>query len=225
MIDQTLSHFQIQEKLGTGGMGEVYQAVDTKLNRSVAIKVLPELFCKDPLRLGRFQREARILASLSHPNIAVIHGLEEAEEIRFLVLELVEGETLQERLAKGMLPVKEALEVCGQIAEGLEAAHEKGVVHRDLKPANVKITPSGQVKVLDFGLAKALQRETQEPSSPDSLTDQLTRRPEDPNDHERRHDQDGHHVDSKLLGEKEHERHDDHQTDENDIQHLSASPG
>jgi len=159
MNNQTLSHYRIIEKLGAGGMGEVYRAEDTTLKRQVALKILPEVFATDPERLARFQREAEVLASLNHPNIAAIHGFEEAEGKRFLVLELVEGETLAERIKKGPLPVDEALEVCRQIAEGLESAHEKGVIHRDLKPANVKITPEGKVKVLDFGLAKAFQEE------------------------------------------------------------------
>ena len=160
MIGKTLSHYKVLEKLGQGGMGEVYRAEDTKLSREVAIKVLPEQFTKDPQRLARFEREAKLLASLNHPNIAAIYGLEEAEGVRFLVLELVEGETLAEKVAKGPVPVEEALEVCRQIAEGVEAAHEKGVIHRDLKPANVKVTPEGKVKILDFGLAKAFEDET-----------------------------------------------------------------
>ena len=160
MIGATLSHYRITEKLRQGGMGVVYRAEDTNLSRQIAIKVLPDMFTSDPERLARFEREARLLASLNHPNIAAIHGLEQAEGKRFLVLELVEGETLAQRLLKGPLPVQEALEVCRQIAEGVEAAHEKGVIHRDLKPANVKITPEGKVKILDFGLAKAFQEET-----------------------------------------------------------------
>ncbi len=160
MIGKTLSHYKVIEKIGQGGMGEVYRAEDTKLSREVAIKVLPEQFTQDPQRLARFEREAKLLASLNHPNIAAIYGLEEAEGVRFLVLELVEGETLAEKVAKGPVPVEEALEVCRQIAEGVEAAHEKGVIHRDLKPANVKVTPEGKVKILDFGLAKAFEDET-----------------------------------------------------------------
>jgi serine/threonine-protein kinase len=167
MIGTTLSHYRIIEKLGAGGMGEVYRAEDTKLGRQVAIKVLPDIFSSDPERLARLEREAKLLALLNHPNIAAIHGLEEAAGRRFLVLELVEGETLAQRIAKGPLPIEEALEVCRQIAEGVEAAHEKGIIHRDLKPANVKITPEGKVKVLDFGLAKALQGQ---PASSDSPT-------------------------------------------------------
>ena len=151
--------YRIIEEIGRGGMGVVYRAEDTKLSRKVAIKVLPEVFTADPERLARFEREARVLASLNHPNIAAIYGLEEADGKRFLVMELVEGETLAERLSRGALSLEEALEVCRQIAEGLEGAHEKGIIHRDLKPANVKITPEGKAKILDFGLAKALVEE------------------------------------------------------------------
>ena len=137
-------------------MGEVYQAHDTKLGRDVAIKVLPEAFAHDPDRLSRFQREAKMLAALNHPTIATIYGLEESNGTSYLVMELVSGETLQQRLArKGRLPIEDALGICRQIAEALEAAHDKGIIHRDLKPANVKVTPEGKVKVLDFGLAKA----------------------------------------------------------------------
>jgi eukaryotic-like serine/threonine-protein kinase len=148
--------YRITEEIGRGGMGVVYEAEDTKLARKVAIKVLPEVFTTDPERLARFEREARVLASLNHPNIAAIYGVEEAEGKRFLVLELVEGEDLAERLSRGALSPEETLEVCLQIAEGLEGAHEKGIIHRDLKPSNVKITPERKVKILDFGLAKAL---------------------------------------------------------------------
>src|SRR5512136_1059874 len=148
MIGTSLSHYRITEKLGQGGMGEVYRAEDTNLSRQVAIKVLPDIFAGDSERLARFEREAKLLASLNHPNIASIYGLEEGDGKRFLVLELVEGQTLAERLHKGPLSVEEALEVCRQITEGLEAAHEKGVIHRDLKPANVKITPEGKIKIL-----------------------------------------------------------------------------
>ncbi len=177
MIDKTISYYRILEKLGAGGMGEVYRAEDTKLGRQVAIKLLPDAFARDPERLARFEREARLLASLNHPNIAAIHGLEEADGKRFLVLELVEGQTLAERLHKGPLPVDEILETCRQIAEGLEAAHEKGIIHRDLKPANIKVTPEGKVKILDFGLAKAFQ---EEPAAADlsqspTVTEQMSR--------------------------------------------------
>ena len=155
MIGQTLSHYRITAALGAGGMGEVYRATDTKLGRDVAIKVLPAEMANDAGRLERFQREAHLLAALNHPHIAAIHGLEEADGQPFLVLELVEGEDLKERLARGAIPVDEALEIAVQVAEALEEAHNTGIVHRDLKPANVKVTPDGKVKVLDFGLAKA----------------------------------------------------------------------
>ena len=158
-------------------MGEVYRAEDTNLSREVAIKVLPEQFTKDPQRLARFEREAKLLASLNHPNIAAIYGFEKAEGVHFLAMELVPGDTLQERVARGPLPVEEALEVCRQIAEGVEAAHEKGVIHRDLKPANVKVTPEGKVKILDFGLAKAFEDEipAADISQSPTLTEEMTR--------------------------------------------------
>ena len=156
-MEQTLGHYQLESQLGAGGMGIVYQATDTRLGRQVAIKLLHESFAKDPERLARFDREARLLASLNHSNIAAIHGLEEAGGVKFLVLEYAPGETLAAFLAKGPLPFRQVLEVGRQIAEALEAAHEKGVIHRDLKPENIKITPEGKVKVLDFGLAKALE--------------------------------------------------------------------
>ena len=177
MIGTELSHYKILEKIGEGGMGVVYRAQDTNLSREVAIKVLPEQFTKDPQRLARFEREAKLLASLNHPNIAAIYGLEEADGVRLLSLELVEGETLAERVAKGPVPVEETLEICRQIGEGVEAAHEKGVIHRDLKPANVKVTPEGKVKILDFGLAKAFEGEfpvTDISQSP-TLTEEMTR--------------------------------------------------
>ena len=155
MIGKSLAHYSITAQIGKGGMGEVYQATDTKLGRDVAIKVLPEEFAKDVDRVARFQREAKLLASLNHPNIAAIHGLEEVDGTNFLVMELVEGNTLDARIKSGPIPVEEALKLALQIAEALEAAHEKGVIHRDLKPANIKVTPDGKVKVLDFGLAKA----------------------------------------------------------------------
>jgi serine/threonine protein kinase len=139
-------------------MGEVYQATDTKLGREVAIKMLPGEFPSDADRLARFQREAKLLASLNHPNIAAIYGLEEFNGAPFLILELVKGETLAERLKRGALSVEESLKIAVDIADALEAAHEKGVIHRDLKPGNIKITPEGKVKLLDFGLAKALER-------------------------------------------------------------------
>ena len=151
-----LGPYQIEARIGAGGMGEVYRARDSKLGRDVAIKVLPEAFAHDADRLSRFQREAKMLASLNHPNIATIHGLEQSGDTSYLVMELVSGETLAERLKAGPLVIAEALKIAIQIAEALEAAHEKGVIHRDLKPANVKVTLEGRVKVLDFGLAKAI---------------------------------------------------------------------
>ena len=141
-----LGHYEISTLLGKGGMGEVWRARDTKLGREVAIKTLPEEFAKDADRLARFEREAKLLASLNHPNIAAIHGFEEDSGTHFLVLELVEGNTLADRLKLGAIPVEESLKLALQIAEALEAAHEKGVVHRDLKPANIKVTPDGRVK-------------------------------------------------------------------------------
>ncbi|MBP1597891.1 MAG: serine/threonine protein kinase [Acidobacteria bacterium] len=176
MSGKTISHYQVLEKLGQGGMGEVYRADDTNLSRQVAIKVLPDEFAHDAERLTRFEREAKLLASLNHPNIASIYGLEKADGKPFLVLELVEGQTLAERLKKGRIPLDETLDICRQIAEGLEAAHEKGIIHRDLKPANVKVTPEGKVKVLDFGLAKAFQGETSAPdvSKSPTLTEAMT---------------------------------------------------
>ena len=152
-----LGPYEITAQIGVGGMGEVYRARDTKLDRDVAIKVLPASLAGDPDRIARFQREAKTLASLNHPNIAAIYGLEEADQAKALVMELVEGPTLADRIAKGAIPVDEALPIAKQIVEGLEAAHEQGIVHRDLKPANVKVRPDGTVKVLDFGLAKALE--------------------------------------------------------------------
>ncbi|HXV63359.1 MAG TPA: serine/threonine-protein kinase, partial [Vicinamibacteria bacterium] len=174
MIGERLAHYRIVDKLGHGGMGEVYRAEDTKLRREVAIKILPEAFAKDSDRVTRFEREARLLASVNHPGIATLHGLEKDEGIHYLVMELVAGETLAERLARGPLPLEEALDVFRQIAEALEAAHEKGVIHRDLKPANIKITPEGKVKILDFGLAKALGEE-EAPASKLSESPTITR--------------------------------------------------
>ncbi len=149
--------YEIVAPLGAGGMGEVYRARDTRLGRSVAVKVLPDAFLADPERIARFEREAKVLAALNHPHIAVLHGMEAADGRHFLVMELVEGETLAERLQRGRLDVEDALRIALQIADALEAAHEQGIVHRDLKPANVKITPDEKVKVLDFGLAKAME--------------------------------------------------------------------
>ncbi len=169
-IGQTLAHYSIVERIGKGGMGEVYRAKDQKLGRDVAIKVLPEEFARDADRVARFQREARLLASLNHPNIAAIHGLEESGKTNFLVMELVEGQTLADRIKAGAIPIEESLKLALQIAEALEAAHEKGVIHRDLKPANIKVTPDGKVKVLDFGLAKAFVGEQAELNSSNSPT-------------------------------------------------------
>ena len=151
-----LGVYEVTALLGVGGMGEVYRATDTDLDREVAIKILPEAFAGDPERLARFEREAKVLASLNHPNIAAIYGLEKSGDQRALVLELVEGPTLAERIGQGALALEEALPIAAQIAEALEAAHEQGVVHRALKPVNIKVTPEGVVKVLDFELAKAV---------------------------------------------------------------------
>src|SRR5262245_20684072 len=155
-IGTQLGCHEIIGLLGKGGMGEVYRARDTKLKRDVAIKILPDEFWRDRDRVSRFQREAEVLAALNHPNIAAIYDLQEADGAQFLVLELVEGETLADRTARGPIPVEEALNIAKSICEALEAAHERGIIHRDLKPANVKVTPDGNVKVLDFGLAKAM---------------------------------------------------------------------
>ena len=157
MIGTSINHYAIKGKLGQGGMGEVYRAIDTRLHRQVALKVLPPIFASDEERMARFEREAQVLASLNHPNIASIYGIEEANGTRVLVMELAEGEDLSERIARGPMPLDEAMPIALQIAEALENAHAKGIVHRDLKPANVKITADGSVKVLDFGLAKALE--------------------------------------------------------------------
>ncbi len=155
LTGRRLGSYQVHERIGVGGMGEVYRARDTKLGRDVAIKILPRLFTSDPDRLARFEREARVLASLNHPHIGAIYGLEDADGVRALVLELVDGETLADRIARGPIPLTDALTIARQIADALDAAHEKGIVHRDLKPANIKITPDGVVKVLDFGLRKS----------------------------------------------------------------------
>src|SRR6187549_887709 len=155
LIGRTLGPYRIDAPIGAGGMGEVYRARDTKLGRDVAIKILPAFLAQDPDRLARLGREARTLAALNHPHIGSIYGIEEADGVRGLVLELVDGETLADRIARGPLPIGQAVRIAGQIAEALAAAHAKGIVHRDLKPANIKITTTGSVKVLDFGLAKA----------------------------------------------------------------------
>jgi eukaryotic-like serine/threonine-protein kinase len=157
---QMLAHFRVEEKIGAGGMGEVYRAHDTTLSRDVALKILPPEFAADSDRMARFQREAKMLALLHHPNIASIFGFESTPECTFLIMELVDGDDLSEVIKRGALPVDEAVEIARQIAEGLEEAHEKGIIHRDLKPANVKRTPDGKVKVLDFGLARAFAGQT-----------------------------------------------------------------
>jgi len=174
VIGQTLSHYRITAALGAGGMGEVYRATDTNLGRDVAVKVLPSEVAQDPERLGRFKREAHLLASLNHPNIAAIYGLEEADGKPFLALELVEGEDLKKRLERGAIPVDDALEIAEQVAEALEEAHHHGIVHRDLKPANVKVSPDGKVKVLDFGLAKAWAGDAGEGGSSASISESPT---------------------------------------------------
>ena len=150
------SHYEVLAPIGAGGMGEVFRARDTKLGRDVAIKTLPDAFMADPERLARFEREARVLASLSHPHIGAIYGVEEVDGVRGIVLELIEGDTLAERLSTSHLSTAEALAVARQVADALDAAHDRGIIHRDLKPANIKLTPDGTVKVLDFGLAKAI---------------------------------------------------------------------
>ena len=161
--------YEIQSAIGAGGMGQVFRARDTRLNRSVAIKALPEGFARDAERVARFQREAQLLAAVNHPHIAGIYGLEDVDGIQFLVLELVEGETLAERLtrAKGPLPLDEALRIAREVVDALEAAHDKGIIHRDLKPGNIMLTVDGQVKVLDFGLARY---ESTEPGGVSDLT-------------------------------------------------------
>src|SRR5262245_12085374 len=156
-VGATVGPYIVKSVLGSGGMGEVYRAWDSKLGRSVALKILPDTFVRDEERRARFQREARILASLNHPHVGAIYGVEDSGPVHALVLELVEGPTLAERLATGPVPVDEAIAIALQIIEALDAAHDQGVVHRDLKPANIKIRPDGTVKVLDFGLARLAQ--------------------------------------------------------------------
>ena len=151
-----LGPYDVVSLLGSGGMGEVYRARDRKLDRDVAIKILPEALAADPERIARFEREAKTLAALNHPNITAIYGLEDADGTKALILELVEGPTLADRIAHGAIPLDGVLPIAKQIAEALEAAHEQGIIHRDLKPANIKVREDGAVKVLDFGLAKAM---------------------------------------------------------------------
>src|SRR5262245_44583212 len=160
LVGRRLSEYEITARIGAGGMGDVYRARDVKLGRDVAIKVLPAPLAHDAGRIARFKREAQILATLNHPHIAAIYALEESHDIVALVLELIEGATLAERLHQGPLPLNEALTIGRQTAEALEAAHAKGIIHRDLKPANIKAPDGGTVKVLDFGLAKAISEET-----------------------------------------------------------------
>jgi WD40 repeat protein len=166
MIGKSIGHYAVTAHLGSGGMGDVYCATDSKLGRQVAIKLLPDALAREPERQARLEREARVLASLNHPNIAAIHGIEESGGSMFLVMELVPGETLAERIARGPIPLRDALAMATQIADALDAAHQRGIIHRDLKPANIKITPDGKVKVLDFGLAKAFEGE----ASPSNLS-------------------------------------------------------
>ena len=170
-VGSRLGHYNVTALIGEGGMGQVYRATDTTLDRDVALKVLPDAFTADPDRLARFEREAKVLASLNHPNIGAIYGLEKSGDTRALVLELVEGPTLADRIKQGLIPLDEALPIAKQIAEALEAAHEAGVIHRDLKPANIKVRDDGTVKVLDFGLAKALDPTPEgDPSQSPTLT-------------------------------------------------------
>ncbi len=170
-VGDRLGHYDVTALIGEGGMGQVWQATDTQLGRDIALKILPDAFAADPDRLARFQREAQVLASLNHPNIAQIHGIEKSDDTQALVLELVEGPTLADRIAKGPIPLDEALPIAKQIAEALEAAHEAGVLHLDLKPANIKVREDGTVKVLDFGLAKVLDTTPEgDPSQSPTLT-------------------------------------------------------
>ena len=173
-VGSRLGHYDVTALIGEGGMGQVYQATDTTLDRDVALKVLPDAFTADPDRLARFEREAKVLASLNHPNIGAIYGLEKSGDTRALVLELIEGPTLADRIKRSPIPLDEALPIAKQIAEALEAAHEAGVIHRDLKPANIKVREDGTVKVLDFGLAKAFQPDANDPNLSQSPTISLT---------------------------------------------------
>ena len=163
---QRIGSYEILSLIGTGGMGEVYRARDMRLGRTVAIKILRDVLAKDPVRIARFEREAKLLASLNHTNIAALYGLEEFGGVHFLVMELVEGDTLTERIARGPIPLEDALKIAYQIAEALEFAHQNGIIHRDLKPSNVKVTPEDKVKVLDFGLAKELQSASAQANMP-----------------------------------------------------------
>ncbi|HJZ13037.1 MAG TPA: serine/threonine-protein kinase, partial [Acidobacteriota bacterium] len=164
MIGKTLNHFEVLDRLGKGGMGEVYVAEDRKLKRRVALKVLPEEVARDPARLDRFQREAESIAALNHPNIVTIYSIEEADGIRFLTMELVEGETLIQLIPSNGMDVETFLRFSAPVAEALSAAHEKGIIHRDLKPGNIMVSQEGRIKVLDFGLAK-LMRDDSDPNS------------------------------------------------------------
>ena len=167
-----LGAYTVDAPLGAGGMGEVYRARDTTLGRDVALKVLPDAFATDPDRLARFKREAQVLASLNHPNIAAIHGFEDGNGVSALVLEFVDGSTLADRIAQGPIPLDQALSIARQMADAVDAAHEHGVIHRDLKPSNIKLRPDGTVKVLDFGLAKALDADgtSGDPSQSPTIT-------------------------------------------------------
>jgi eukaryotic-like serine/threonine-protein kinase len=190
-IGARLGPYEIVSPLGVGGMGEVYRARDAKLNRDVALKILPEAFTLDGDRIARFRREAQVLASLNHPNIAAIYGFEDSGSTHALVLELVEGPTLADRIAQGPIPLDEALPIARQIAEALEAAHEQGIIHRDLKPANIKVRPDGTEKVLEFGLAKL--------ADPTAASPQKRQRNGVTDDHVTC-DDDGHRRDSRHRG-------------------------
>ncbi len=174
-----LGPYEVTALIGEGGMGKVWRAHHTGLKRDDALKVLPDAFASDPDRLARFRREAQVLASLNHPNIAHVHGLEQSDGVQALVMELVEGPTLADRIAQGPIPVDEALPIAKQIAEALEAAHEQGIIHRDLKPANIKLRPDGTVKVLDFGLAKALEPASAAQHGRDRIADHHVTRDDD----------------------------------------------